>query len=598
MSPRPARPIRRPRLATSGSSSADEAAGRFQRPEDCCRNPHEGREQRAADRADGAHARRGERAEVGVFVGSASCRVDHAVGSCVVQRHGLREHVRSSLRRSSAALRRRSCGASKTSGQLRHGSGHRRTGTLATAEPCPHHHERQRRRHCDGLLHRPVHMGFVRSEMAFSPGLYANRSRRASKLRWVDGNLVRFRDGVPAQVGGWAAIAPRTGAVTGLARSILCYRPNSQAERLAGDRHRPGRVPLRRRHRREHHAVAVHAGHRLLDPSTGYGTGLYGTSTYGTPRPAAHEQPDRRLELVVRYVRASPARALQLRRQALQVRPRRRRCALHRRAGAPTGRAICMSDERHCFMFGCDGNPGLVRWSDREDYTVWTPLATNRAGGYELQVRSPFQCGVRVRGQVLGLTKTEVFAFTPLQNALVYARDRISTEGGVIGPHAIAVVTDSQGETAYWMGSTDFFAYDGLVRTLDCELRDYVFNDINLLQARSSRPASTRSSTKCGSSTARRVERSRPRRHLQLRRRDLEQGDHRAAVLGGPRRLPNPIAIDAAATLYSTKPARRPNGAVMPSFVSRTPSPSASASASPTSTNGGRICRTAATRRR
>jgi hypothetical protein len=151
-------------------------------------------------------------------------------------------------------------------------------------------------------------------------------------------------------------------------------------------------------------------------------------------------------------------------------------------AGAPTARAICVSDERHVFMFGCDGNPGLVRWSDREDFTVWASLATNRAGSYELQVRSPFQCGVRVRGQILGLTRTEVFAFSPLYNADVYSRDRVSTEAGVIGPHAIAVVTDNQGETAFWMGRSDFFAYDGLVRALDCELRDYVFKDINLVQ--------------------------------------------------------------------------------------------------------------------
>jgi hypothetical protein len=88
-----------------------------------------------------------------------------------------------------------------------------------------------------------------------------------------------------------------------------------------------------------------------------------------------------------------------------------------------------------------------------------------------------------VRGQVLGLTKTEVFAVTPLQNAYVYSRDRVTTEGGVAGPHAIAVVTDNQGETAYWMGTTNFYAYDGLVRALDCELRDYVFTDINLVQA-------------------------------------------------------------------------------------------------------------------
>jgi hypothetical protein len=323
-------------------------------------------------------------------------------------------------------------------------------------------------------------MGFVRSEMAFSPGLYANRSRRASKLRWVDGNLVRFRDGVPAQVGGWLQLTAPGGPIVGKARTILTYRPNNQSERLAAIGTDQAAYLYDGDILTSITPAGFAGGISSSTPAVGYGTNLYGTTTYGTPRPASSTNTldasswsfDMFGEvllgqfsyngLLYKYDRTAGDSLLTL------------------VAGAPTGRAICVSDERHVFMFGCDGKPGFVRWSNREDYTVWTPLATNRAGGYEVPVRSPFQCGVRVRGQVLGLTKTEVFAFTPLNNANVYARDRVSTEGGVIGPRAIQVVTDNQGETAYWMGATDFFAYDGLVRTLDCELRDYVFNDINL----------------------------------------------------------------------------------------------------------------------
>jgi hypothetical protein len=226
-------------------------------------------------------------------------------------------------------------------------------------------------------------------------------------------------------------------------------------------------------------------------------------------------------------------------------------------AGAPTGRAICMSDERHLFMFGCDGIPGLVRWSDREDYTVWTPLATNRAGGYELQVRSPFQCGVRVRGQILGLTKTEVFAFTPLQNALVYAATASRPKPASLGPALLRSSPTARAKPRTGWGRRTSSPMTGSSARSTASFATTSSRTSTCCRARSSRPASTRSSTKCGSSTARRVERSRPRRHLQLRRRDLEQGDDRAPVLGGPRRLPLPIAIDAAATCSSTKPARR-----------------------------------------
>jgi hypothetical protein len=323
-------------------------------------------------------------------------------------------------------------------------------------------------------------MSFIQSELAFLPGLFANRSKRGSKTRWVDGNLVRFMDGVPAQMGGWTLKAHTGVAIAGAARGIIGWRPNSQNGRFAAIGSDQGAflydgdnvssiTPA---------GFVVGLGGTIL--GAGYGSDRFGVGTFGTERAstgnlldASNWTFDMFGETLIGcfstdghiYEFTSGTDA-----------------ALIAIVGAPTARAICMSDERHLFAFGADGVPGRVKWSDRENYRVWEPLETNRAGSYDLQVTSPFQCGKRVRGQILGWTQTEVFAFAPLFNASVYSRDRISTGSGCVGPQACAVVTDNTGETAYWFGRTDFFLYDGFVRTLPCELHDFVFNDVNLLQ--------------------------------------------------------------------------------------------------------------------
>ena len=149
---------------------------------------------------------------------------------------------------------------------------------------------------------------------------------------------------------------------------------------------------------------------------------------------------------------------------------------------APTARAVLVSDERHIFAFGAGGVAGQVDWSDREDPTDWTPEATNRAGGYQFQVISQFQCAARVRGNVIGWTLDDVVAFFPLNNALVYGQEHLSKDAGVVGPQGVAVVTADFGEVAFWMAKDAFYMFDGFVRKMDCELYDYVFDDINLNQ--------------------------------------------------------------------------------------------------------------------
>lgn len=322
-------------------------------------------------------------------------------------------------------------------------------------------------------------MGFEPIPLGFQPGIFANRSPRASSGRWVDGNLVRFIDSVPTQMGGWH-LPPVNGAIAGRARDIIAWRPNSQLGRYAG--------------------IGTHSNAYQFDGSSvtditpdgyvpgrvdsligaGYGAGSYGRGLYGTVRiisgivlGAGGWTFDLFGEILLgcgigdgtiyRYQIGTDAKLVPV-------------------AGAPKANAICVSDQRHVFAFGCDGNPNLVRWSDRESLTVWTPLATNRSGSYDMQATSAFQCGRRVRGFVAAWTQTEAFAFAPLASSLVYDYQRIGSGCGTMGPHSVVVVNDPAGDVAYWMGQNAFFVFDGSVRQLPCDLWDYVFKDLNILQ--------------------------------------------------------------------------------------------------------------------
>lgn len=327
---------------------------------------------------------------------------------------------------------------------------------------------------------------FTQSEIAFLPGLYANRSRRGSKQRWVDGDLVRFTDGVPSQIGGWEQRETTGAAIVGSARGSIAWRPNDQNGRFAVFGSEAGAYLYDGGHIDDITPTGFVPGSDATVVGDGFGSDVFGVGTFGTPR----DETDNLLEvsnwtfdmfgevliacfstdgLIYSFHEGDDTRLTLI-------------------DEAPTAQAILVSDERHVFAFGSNGLPGQVSWSDRENPAVWEPLETNRAGSYDLQVTSRFQCGRRVRGLVLGWTQTEVFAFTPLNNALVYSKDKISSHAGAAGPNAVVVVTDPSGESAYWIGRNNFFIFEGYVRVLDCDLHDYVFGTpenpaLNLMQA-------------------------------------------------------------------------------------------------------------------
>ena len=61
---------------------------------------------------------------------------------------------------------------------------------------------------------------------------------------------------------------------------------------------------------------------------------------------------------------------------------------------------------------------------------------------------------------------------------MVWGSQILADNISIAGPNAVAVASSK----TYWMGIDKFYIYDGVVKTLNCDLRRYIFNDINLYQ--------------------------------------------------------------------------------------------------------------------
>ena len=153
---------------------------------------------------------------------------------------------------------------------------------------------------------------------------------------------------------------------------------------------------------------------------------------------------------------------------------------------APTNaKSLIVTEERFIFALAADdqsaiGNPRKIMWCDREDNTVWTPLATNEAGDIELQTGGEIMCALRVRGRTLILTDEDAHLATYQGPPYVYGFERAGTSCGVIGRKAATQVK----EGAFWMGKGAFFTFDGSSAVkIPCPVTDHVFKGINLNQS-------------------------------------------------------------------------------------------------------------------
>ena len=147
---------------------------------------------------------------------------------------------------------------------------------------------------------------------------------------------------------------------------------------------------------------------------------------------------------------------------------------------------LTVSDaSRFTFAFGTNDygssvlNPMLIRWSDQEDYLNWTPAATNQAGSLLLSHGSKIVAVLQARQEILVYTDSSLYSLQYSGPPAVWGSQLLGDNISLAGPNAVALASG----IAYWMGVDKFYKYDGRVQTLRCDLRQFIYNDINLSQA-------------------------------------------------------------------------------------------------------------------
>ena len=124
-------------------------------------------------------------------------------------------------------------------------------------------------------------------------------------------------------------------------------------------------------------------------------------------------------------------------------------------------------------------DPMVIRWSDQESVTQWMPDATTQAGSVRLSHGSRIVSTVQARQEIVVFTDSSLYSLQFLGPPYIWGTQLLGDNISIMGPNASVIASG----VVYWMGSDKFYAYNGRVETLNCDLRKYVFNDINLSQS-------------------------------------------------------------------------------------------------------------------
>jgi len=146
---------------------------------------------------------------------------------------------------------------------------------------------------------------------------------------------------------------------------------------------------------------------------------------------------------------------------------------------------VFVSDaSRFVFAFGCNAygsttqDPMQIRWSDQESLTDWAPSATNQAGDLRLSHGSKIVSAAQSRQEVLVWTDSSLYSLQYVGAPLVWSSQLVGDNISIAGQNAVAYANG----VSYWMGVDKFYKYDGRTQTLNCDLRKFIYGDINLFQ--------------------------------------------------------------------------------------------------------------------
>jgi len=213
----------------------------------------------------------------------------------------------------------------------------------------------------------------------------------------------------------------------------------------------------------------------------GWGTGLWGASTWGTARSSSSVVLDPGTwsldnfgELLIATIKNGktfswdPNTGITTRATVL--------------SGAPTKAVMSMvSDrDRHLIILGTETTIGssttqdkmFIRFSDQESLTDYTATSINTAGSFRIDSGTKIVGAAKAKDYILILTDTSAYLMQFVGPPFTFSIRQVGSNCGCIGQKAIVYANGS----VYWMSdSGGFFVFDGTVKSLGSLVEDFVF---------------------------------------------------------------------------------------------------------------------------
>lgn len=226
------------------------------------------------------------------------------------------------------------------------------------------------------------------------------------------------------------------------------------------------------------------AGVESAITATGYGTGPYGREGYGNARTGSTLVIGIRTwsldtwgEDLLACARGGPiywwdrSKGTGTRAEALDM------------GGAPPNNEymIVSQRDRHILALGAYDffnsafDPLLIRWSSTEDLNDWIPTSTNTSGDLRLYSGSKIVAGVRSRLETVIFTDVSVHTIPFVGGFDVFGLNIVGENVSILGPNC-AVPVDHR---VIFMAESDFYLYDGVVRVMNCDVRNFVYDNLN-----------------------------------------------------------------------------------------------------------------------
>src|SRR6056300_1887847 len=215
----------------------------------------------------------------------------------------------------------------------------------------------------------------------------------------------------------------------------------------------------------------------------GWGTALWGGSTWGTPRSTSNAvldpgswSLDNYGELLIATIKNGatfswdPDGGSGITARATIL------------SGAPTRSvmSIVSDRDRHLIILGTETTIGsastqdkmFIRFSDQETLTDYDATSTNTAGSFRIDSGTKIVGAAKAKDYILILTDTSAYLMQFVGPPFTFSIRQVGSNCGCVGQHSIVYANGA----VFWMSdSGGFFVFDGTVKSLGSLVEDFVF---------------------------------------------------------------------------------------------------------------------------